>query len=174
MYFFIHMKQTRNLQPDHPSLRKSALHAALSIVSEAPSPVYGARKPMSATQNLAPADLIVALKKGFPISELEHLRRTLDLPMDRLAPLLGLSRATLHRRKITGRLSAEESDRVVRFARLAGLAYEVLESRDNAILWLSSPQFGLGGAIPLEYASTEIGAREVEDLLNRMEFGVYS
>ena len=33
---------------------------------------------------------------------------------------------------------------------------------------------GLGGAIPLEYAETEVGAREVENLLGRIEYGVYS
>lgn len=65
-------------------------------------------------------------------------------------------------------------DRVVRYARLMGLATQVLESPENARLWLSMPKKGLGGAIPLEYAETEFGAREVEDLLGRIEYGVYS
>ena len=55
-----------------------------------------------------------------------------------------------------------------------GKAVEVMESEDNARQWLTSPQVGLGGAVPLEYAETEVGAREVEDLLGRIEFGVYS
>jgi putative toxin-antitoxin system antitoxin component (TIGR02293 family) len=63
---------------------------------------------------------------------------------------------------------------VVRFARLMGKAVTVLESEDNARQWLTSPQFGLGGAVPLDYADTEVGAREVEDLLGRIEYGVYS
>ena len=63
---------------------------------------------------------------------------------------------------------------MVRFARLLGKAVGVLESEENARQWLSSPQFGLGGAIPLEYARTEVGAREVENLLGRIEYGVYS
>ncbi len=53
-------------------------------------------------------------------------------------------------------------------------AIEVLESAENARQWLASPQVGLGGAVPLEYAETELGAREVEDLLGRIEYGVYS
>jgi putative toxin-antitoxin system antitoxin component (TIGR02293 family) len=73
-----------------------------------------------------------------------------------------------------GRLGAAESDRVVRFARLMGKAAEVMESEENARRWLTSPQFGLGGAVPLDYAETEVGAREVEDLLGRIEYGVYS
>jgi putative toxin-antitoxin system antitoxin component (TIGR02293 family) len=94
--------------------------------------------------------------------------------MERLVPLLGISKPTFHRRKAGGRLGPGESDRVVRFARLMGKAVEVLESEENARQWLTSPQFGLGGAVPLEYAETEVGAREVEDLLGRIDYGVYS
>lgn len=108
------------------------------------------------------------------MEELEVLRSSLDLPMDRLAPMLGISKATLHRRKAAGRLDPSESDRVVRFARLTGKAIDILESLQSARSWLTSPQFGLGGAIPLEYAETEVGAREVEDLLGRIEYGVFS
>jgi putative toxin-antitoxin system antitoxin component (TIGR02293 family) len=55
-----------------------------------------------------------------------------------------------------------------------GKAIEVMESEEDARRWLSSPQVGLGGAVPLAFAATEVGAREVEDLLGRIEFGVYS
>lgn len=94
--------------------------------------------------------------------------------MERLAPKLGISRATLNRRMAKGRLEPQESDRLVRFARLMGKAVEVLETKEDARRWLSSPQVGLGGAVPLDCAETEVGAREVEDLLGRIEYGVYS
>ena len=122
----------------------------------------------------APAVLNDALRAGLPMWELADLQASLDLPMEKLFPLLGISKATLHRRKASGRLAPAESDRVVRFARLLGRAVAVLESEANARQWLSTPQFGLGGAVPLEYAETELGAREVEDLLGRLEQGVYS
>ncbi len=32
----------------------------------------------------------------------------------------------------------------------------------------------LSGAVPLDYASTEVGAREIENLLGRIEYSVYS
>jgi putative toxin-antitoxin system antitoxin component (TIGR02293 family) len=121
-----------------------------------------------------PASLVQAIQRGLAVSELDALRESLGISMEALAPKLGLSKATLHRRKATGRLHAAESDRVVRYARLVGRAREVLESGDSARAWLRSPQVGLGGAIPLDYAETEVGAREVEDLLGRIEHGVYS
>ena len=118
--------------------------------------------------------LIQALHAGFPFRELEALRDLLDLPMDRLAAHLSISRATLHRRKTAGRLDAGESDRVLRFARLLGLALTTMESLEAARRWLASPQTGLGGEVPLVFAETEVGAREVEDLLVRIEFSVYA
>ncbi len=120
------------------------------------------------------AMLIQSLKIGLPVHELDALRSSLDVSMERLVPMLGISKATLHRRMAAGRLDPAESDRVVRFARLMGKAVEVMESPENARAWLTSAQRGLGGAVPLEYAETEVGAREVEDLLGRIEYGVYS
>jgi putative toxin-antitoxin system antitoxin component (TIGR02293 family) len=128
----------------------------------------------SAASAFAPSKLIEALRVGLPVQELIELQANLKVPMEKLVPRLGISKATLHRRKATGRLDPAESDRVVRFARLMGKAVEVMESDDNARQWLTSPQFGLGGAVPLDYADTEVGAREVEDLLGRIEHGVYS
>ncbi len=121
-----------------------------------------------------PSKLVEVLRVGLPVRELDDLQATLAVPMEKLGPMLGISKATLHRRKAAGRLDQAESDRLLRFARLMGRAVQVLESEENARRWLTSPQFGLGGAVPLEYAETEVGAREVEDLLGRIEYGVYS
>jgi len=118
--------------------------------------------------------LIKAIRAGLPVGELIYLQGSLGVPMEKLVPMLGISKPTFHRRKAGGRLGPGESDHVVRFARLMGRAVEVLESEENARRWLTSPQFGLGGAVPLDCAATEVGAREVEDLLGRIEYGVYS
>ncbi len=126
------------------------------------------------SSGLTPSKLVEALRAGLPVQELDDLRATLEVPMAKLGPMLGISRATLHRRMARGRLDQAESDRVVRYARLMGRAIEVMESEGSARQWLTSPQFGLGGAVPLEYAVTEAGAREVEQLLGRIEYGVYS
>lgn len=117
--------------------------------------------------------LIQQIKEGLPIQELDKLQAGLGVPSERLFSMLGISKATLNRRRRSGRLEQNESDRLVRYARLLGKATEVLESVENARTWLSAPQFALGGAVPLEFAETEVGAREVEDLLNRIEYGVY-
>ncbi len=121
-----------------------------------------------------PAELIALIRAGLPVSELDALQNILDVPIEKLAPKLGISKATLHRRKAAGQLEPDESDRVVRFARLMGMAIEVFENEKAARAWMSSPQVGLGGETPLEYATTELGAREVQNLLGRIDQSVYS
>jgi putative toxin-antitoxin system antitoxin component (TIGR02293 family) len=116
--------------------------------------------------------IISALKRGLPMAELEALQELLGVSLDRVGSLLSIPKATMHRRKTEGRLTTEESDRVMRYARLYSRAVEVLEDSENARQWLSSKQFGLGGAVPLDFAQTEVGAREVDLLLGRIEYGV--
>ncbi len=118
--------------------------------------------------------LVAVVESGLPFSELEALREQLELPLDRLASYLGLARATLHRRKIGGQLTPDESDKVLRFARLLGQALKIFGGLPEAREWLQAPQYGLGGVVPLEFAGTEVGAREVESLLGRIDHGVYS
>ncbi len=122
----------------------------------------------------SPRQVIQAVEAGADFKELKALREELDLPMEQLAARLGFSRATLHRRKVSGRLTSDESDKVVRFARLLGHAAQLFGGADEARQWLKTPQRGLGGAVPLDYAQTETGAREVEKLLGRIDYGVYS
>lgn len=124
---------------------------------------------------LTPANLIKLLDAGLPFQELQDLQASLDVTSDRLSPMLGISKATFHRSKgAASRLSPAVSDRVIRYARILGFAVKVFGDLADAKQWLSSPQFGLGGAVPLDYAKTEIGAREVENLLGRIQYGVYS
>jgi putative toxin-antitoxin system antitoxin component (TIGR02293 family) len=118
---------------------------------------------------------VKAMEAGLRESELTDLQTSLDLPSEKVLSLVGLSKATFHRRKTTGtNLSPLVSDRVVRFAMLLSKAITVFGSQDEANKWLKSPQFGLGGAVPLDFAKSEVGAREVEKLLGRIEYGVYT
>ena len=40
--------------------------------------------------------------------------------------------------------------------------------------WLAKPARALDGETPIEHADTEAGAREVENLIGRLEHGVYT
>jgi putative toxin-antitoxin system antitoxin component (TIGR02293 family) len=131
--------------------------------------------PATKSGRFTPAKLVEALQVGLPFRELLELQTRLAVSADKLAPMLGISKATFHRRKGgAAKLPPAVSDRVVRYARLLGQAIQVFGDLDSAMQWLGAPQFGLGGAVPLDYARSEVGAREVENLLGRIEYGVYS
>jgi len=121
-----------------------------------------------------PTELIRRIQKGLPFSDLKVLQDSIDMPFEQLAAKLSISRSTLQRRKAAGRLSPDESDKVIRYSRLVRQAADFFGDIEKARAWLKHPQYGLGGAVPLDYAKTEAGAREVENLLGRMKYGVYS
>ena len=111
---------------------------------------------------------------GLSFRAVQNLQKALDVPMEKLASVLGMSRATLHRRKIQGKIDKEESEKLVRYQRLLKKAEDVFGEAKAAREWLTNKQAGLGNAVALEFAKTEIGAREVENLLGRIEYSVYS
>ena len=117
---------------------------------------------------------IVQIHAGLSFRAVQNLQKALDVPMEKVASVLGMSRATLHRRKIQGKIDKEESEKLVRYQRLLKKAEGVFGDAKAAREWLTNNQAGLGDAVPLEFAKTEIGAREVENLLGRIEYGVYS
>jgi putative toxin-antitoxin system antitoxin component (TIGR02293 family) len=131
-------------------------------------------KKMSSAKAKHPSELIRKIQKGLRFSELETLQNSIALPFEQLAAKLSISRSTLQRRKAAGRLSPDESDKVMRLSRLLEHATNVFGDIERARAWLKFPQRGLGGAIPLDYAESEVGAREVDDLLGRIKYSVYT
>lgn len=119
------------------------------------------------------AELHARVREGLSYEAFERLRRALDLPASRAAELLRIPPRTLARRKEARRFDAEESDRLVRVSRLIGLALQLFEGDlEGARAWLLSPHASLADQAPLEFAATEIGAREVENLIGRLEHGI--
>ena len=120
------------------------------------------------------AYMIDRVRDGLPFAEFHATQEMLGVTEERLGALLGMSRATLHRRKKGGILDRAESDRLVRYARLLAHAMSALGGVEGARSWLVSPALAFHGECPLDYADTEIGAREVDALLGRLEHGVFS
>jgi putative toxin-antitoxin system antitoxin component (TIGR02293 family) len=67
-----------------------------------------------------------------------------------------------------------ESDRLARIARLYAMAEDVLGTPEEAQRWMRTQNRALDGVRPLDAIETEIGAREVEDLLGRIRQGIFA
>lgn len=120
------------------------------------------------------AQLVEQVRAGLPFRELDVLRKRLGVSVREVAGLVSIPERTLARRRQRGRLDPAESERVLRFERLFALAVEMLRNGERARAWLAAPKAALGGQTPLQYANTEIGAREVEHLIGRIRHGVFA
>jgi putative toxin-antitoxin system antitoxin component (TIGR02293 family) len=120
------------------------------------------------------APLMKAVQKGFAWSAFERLVENVGLPADQIADVLDLPRRTRARRKAEGRFQPAESDRLLRLARVYARVLDLFSGdREATLRWLTHKKVSLGGAIPLDLARTEIGAREIDVTVDRIEQGVY-
>ena len=116
-------------------------------------------------------DMQDAIREGFPPAVVEELMRASGLTLKELANALDLSPRSLQRRRNSGRLARYESDRLYRLARLVALANEYLGDHERATRWLKRPNRALGGLAPVAAIDTELGARQVENILGRIAYG---
>ncbi len=120
------------------------------------------------------AKLIATIKEGLSVKAFDRLRNNLDISEKALAKNLNIAISTLARRKNTGRMTFAESERIYRIARLYDRAVEVFGDKKMGRKWLKESAWALGGVSPLEFAETELGAQEVDDLLGRIEHGIFT
>jgi putative toxin-antitoxin system antitoxin component (TIGR02293 family) len=116
-------------------------------------------------------DLREAIREGFRPAVVEELMRASGLTLKELATALDLSPRSLQRRRNRGRLARYESDRLYRLARIVAIANDFLGDRERASRWLKRPNRALGGVAPVAAIDTELGARQVENILGRIAYG---
>lgn len=124
-------------------------------------------------RNYDPVHAVEKIARGFSYAAFERFTRNTDLPHRLLAAVVAIPERTLARRKEAGRFTADESDRLARTSRVFARALELFEGDAvKAREWLVSPAHALGGESPLVFASTDVGAIEVENVIGRLEYGI--
>jgi putative toxin-antitoxin system antitoxin component (TIGR02293 family) len=115
-----------------------------------------------------------AVKAGLPYASLEALINKFGLARQEAAAALHLPQRTIARRKKEQKLRADESDRLLRLARVSAEATAVLGSEEKAVQWLRRTNRALGNQAPLKLIDSDIGTRQVEEVLGRIEHGIIS
>ena len=113
-----------------------------------------------------------AIAEGLPKRSLERLSSRLysDQRTASAYKFTVVPAATWKRR--TKRLSVEESERTERLARVLAAAEYVFDDREQAREWMNKPHPELGDKRPVQAAKSELGARRVEELLDKIFFGL--
>lgn len=119
-----------------------------------------------------PMELEECARKGFPTGVLEVLVRRSVVDSKEVYGWIVPRRTLAHRVKKRQRLSMEESNRVSRVARIFAFAADTLGDEEKARHWLRKPMRQFAGRTPMEMLETELGARQVEDLLGRISHGI--
>jgi len=112
-------------------------------------------------------DMRRLVEQGLPVQALAQMARRVAEPALRYRVV---PKATLHRRRRL--LNLEESERLERLARVTAIAEDVFEDEPAAHEFLRSAQPQLGGTRPLDMARSELGARQVEELLMKLEYAL--
>jgi len=120
-----------------------------------------------------PHEMLEVVRKGLPYRAFEALLNVIELQLSQLSLLIGVPPRTLARRRTAKQFNPLESDRLYRIAHVLGVAKHTLGSLDKAKVWLRRPNRALGGTKPLSLLDTDIGVRQVEDVLARISYGVY-
>lgn len=118
------------------------------------------------------AELDEQVSRGLPKAALKAGVARMGRNADERRELLHrvVPEATWKRRR--DRLSAAESEKTERLARVFATARYVWDSDEDALAFLHAPHAMLGGSAPLDVAMTELGARRIEALLWRLFYGI--
>jgi len=122
----------------------------------------------------SPEDLKDWIREGLPFESLERVMERFAITREEISSTLDLPPRTLARRKQEQRLRRDESDRLFRLVRIAAQTSAVLGNEEKAARWLHTPNRALGDKPPLGLLDTDLGSRQVEEVLGRIEHGVYS
>jgi putative toxin-antitoxin system antitoxin component (TIGR02293 family) len=121
------------------------------------------------------AQLAGRVEVGFPYAAIDRFHKISGMPIGSIAEFARIPKRTLIRRRAGGKLNTEESERLLRLSTVFEKAVGLFEGDARAARrWLATPSMELDNRTPLDFARTEFGAREVEDLIGRLEHGVFT
>ncbi len=118
-------------------------------------------------------DLAEIVERGLSIDSIAHLKEK-GLTFTEVSEIVISPRTLKHRKARGEQLSSEETDRVVRVARIVALGEQVFGDHEKALGWLRFPDDRLNGRAPLSMLHTESGGRLIEDMLRQIDQGVFA
>lgn len=157
------LTKTRRVQPSSPPKRPRRVVR------------FNTRGSSLGLSSTSTPQLVEQLEVGLSFDTLQTFESNSGIDVVALAALIGIPDRTLARRRTAGRLAPGESERLLRISNIFEKAVELFEGdAEAAIHWLTTPKKALHGQQPLQYSRTEPGAREVENLIGRVEHGVFA
>jgi putative toxin-antitoxin system antitoxin component (TIGR02293 family) len=119
-------------------------------------------------------DWVAVVRGQLPASAIDAMTTATGLAQAELVRCLGLVERTIVRRKAQAELlTQDETEKLVRLARVLERASQVFADDERGLDWLRSPNPSLAGHSPLALLDTDIGVQMVLETLGRVEHGVF-
>jgi len=115
-----------------------------------------------------------AAEQGVTLSALDEFAAYSGFAVKDLLEVVIPARTLKHRRRRQEPFSLDESDRLARVARLYNLGRRVFGNPDKARRWLSKPKQRFAERTPLAMMRTELGGRQVEEMLYQIDEGMFA
>lgn len=129
-------------------------------------------KLMSFLTRAKPSDLISVIRAGAPASVIDDVQEHLGIAKNEFLKILHLPQSTADRKKNKHqRLEAAITERLLRILRIQKESENVFGSKSDGMKWLKSANWALGGATPLQWCDTDVGADEVYKILGAIAYG---
>ncbi len=118
---------------------------------------------------------VVQVRTGIPVADAVALMHAWSVPVARFAEVLGVSERNWSRVRVRtdATLSPVESGRLMRVNQVFEHAKTIFDSDRDAVEWFTISNPALSGESPLALLDTDAGVRTVDEVLTRIEFGVY-
>jgi putative toxin-antitoxin system antitoxin component (TIGR02293 family) len=115
-----------------------------------------------------------AVRRGIPKLSIDFLAQVMNIPMTKMATLLNLSYKTLTRKNKVDLLDPSVSSHAFEIADTIAKGLGVFEDEERLNRWLNKENRALHGARPYDLLDTSTGIKLVNQILGRIEEGIYS
>jgi putative toxin-antitoxin system antitoxin component (TIGR02293 family) len=113
-------------------------------------------------------------QNGISKVSFEHFKSRAGLDYNQLAILLSVARNTLINKKGDETFDVNISEKLISLAEVYTHGFDVFGSEEKFKKWLNVPNRALGMVTPFSLLQTQFGRQEVQNVLGRIEWGVYS
>lgn len=164
-------------EPSHPTQIMGEAPGRDELIGEVVRRLGGRRVWSKAKSPTTRLEVHEAIERGIPGKALGFmLEHVTEIPSQKLLNVIGISQRTVQRRAEAPDvpLSQDQGGRLWKFAEILTTATGLFGDQKSAERWLDSPAIALEQHAPVELMTTQAGAELVEQLLTRLEYGVYT
>lgn len=115
---------------------------------------------------------IKVIRNGITIKKFDQAVKILEVSRKDFARMIGLNIRTLHQKKPGDHITSQQSEHVLAILQVMAIGIEYFGDKNTTLVWLYTPNLGLGKNEPFSLMDTIAGIKIVRDTINRLKYGM--